>query len=258
MRNIHKNIITKWKPSNKISDLIQELPNLCNNYEYQIKKHLLPDLGEYYINSYKYDINDFLRNPQNKCFKILAPNSDKKNINEKFDFYNKYLIVTSTNFIILTPIDEKYKNICKIEYVRELFDIETIEQFFKFDLNCLKIIWNKNDRHHIDKTLCGHNQKTVINNIYNFLLKRKGTLLHTFKFIQKINSTDVSIYEEIIKIKEKLIENKINDIIFNEISTLYQKIIEILTSKNEDEYLRYIEKFHKFIEAYDKLKKNKE
>ena len=252
MRNIQKNLISKWKTSNKISDLIKELPNLCNNFEYQISKHLLPDLGEYSIKSFKYDINDFLRNPKNKCFKILLSKSDKK---EDTVFHNRYLIVTSTSFIVLKPIDGKCKNICKIEYAKELFEIMNIEQFLKHDLNCLKIILNKhNNSNHVNHTLYGFNQKTVANNIYNCLLKSKENLLHTFKYIQKNQSNDVKILEEIIKIKEKLIENKTNDIIFKEISTLYQKIIEILTNKNETEFLNYIEKFHKFIEIYDKLK----
>ena len=254
MRNIQKNLISNWKTSNKISDLIQELPNLCNNFEYQIGNHLLPDLGEYSIKSFKYDINDFLRNPKNKCFKILISKSDKK---EDIIFHNRYLIITSTSFIVLIPIDEKYKNFCKIEYIKELYEIDNIEQLLKDDLNCLKIIWSKNNKNqinHINHTLYGHNQKNVANNIYNCLLKTKENLLHNFKYIQKNQYNDVIILEEIIKIKEKLIENKTNDIIFKEISTLYQKIIEILTNKNEDEFLEYIEKFHKFIEIYDKLK----
>jgi len=254
MRNIQKNLVLKWKTSNKISDLIYELPNFCNNFEYQIDKYLLPDLGEYFINSYKYDINDFLRNPKNKCFKILVPKSDKNEDKGKIILHNRYLIVTSTNIIILIPIDEKSKNICRIKYVRELFEIETIEQFLKFDINCLKIIWNKNISNHINNTLFGHNQKNVTNNIYNCLLKRKETLLHTFKYIQKNQYSNITIYDEIIKIKEKLIESKTNEVIFKEISTLYQKIIEILTNKNENDFLNYIEKFHKFVEIYDKLK----
>ena len=76
-----------------------------------------------------------MRNPKNKCFKILAPTSDKNEDKDKIVFHNRYLIVTSTNIIILMPIDEKFKNICKIKYVRELFKIEKVEQFLKLDFN---------------------------------------------------------------------------------------------------------------------------
>ena len=70
MRNIQKNLIPKWDSSNKISDLIEELPNLCNSLEYQLEQSLLPDFGEYFINSYEYDINDFFRNQKNRDKKI--------------------------------------------------------------------------------------------------------------------------------------------------------------------------------------------
>ena len=64
-------------------------------------------------------------------------------------------------------------------------------------------------------------------------MKRKEALLHTFKYIQKNQFSDVTINDKIIKIKEKLYENKTNEVIFNEISSLYQKIIEFLSNKNE-------------------------
>ena len=67
MRNIQRYLIPKWTSSNKISELIEELPNLCNNFEYQISQGLLPNMGDYSINSYIYDINDFMRNPNTKC-----------------------------------------------------------------------------------------------------------------------------------------------------------------------------------------------
>ena len=51
MRNIQKNIIPKWTSTNTVSELIEELPNLCNDFEYQLEQSLLPIMGEYFINS---------------------------------------------------------------------------------------------------------------------------------------------------------------------------------------------------------------
>ena len=148
MRNLQKNIIPKWNSANKISDIINELPNLCNNFEYQIGKGLLPSLGEYSINSYNYDINDFFRNQNNKLFKISVP--IKNDVEENTTFYNRYFVVTSTSFIILEPVNEKYKNICKINYVGNLYEIEKVEKFLEdseeykdytcFRINGIKIV----------------------------------------------------------------------------------------------------------------------
>ena len=260
MRNLLKNIIPKWNSANKISDIIYELPNLCNNFEYQIGKSLLPSLGEYSINSYKYDINDFFRNQNNKCFKIAVPikNDDEENTT----FYNRYFVITSTSFIILEPVDEKYKNICKINYVGNLYEIEKIEKFlgdseeYK-DYTCFRIKWNKNCNNILTCTMCGDSQKLVVKNITDCLLKRKETMTHIFKFIQNNESATIKTYEEIIKIKEKLVESKTNEAIYEEINNLYQKIIEVLSSYNGDDFKKYLDKLRKFMDSYDKLK-NKE
>lgn len=257
MRNIQKDLIPKWSSSNKISELIEELPNLCNNFEYQIGQSLLPDLGEYSINSYDYDINDFLRNPNNKIFKILVPNRIMDE--DKTDFHNRYFVITSTTFIILMPVNEKYKNICKVNYVGDLFEIEKIEKFLDSneeykDLTCFKIKWNKNYTNQLNCVMCGDSQKLIVNNIIDCLLKRKNTLSHVFKYIQKNESANIKIYEEIIKIKEKLVEHRTNAAIFEEINNLYQKIIEVLSSLNGDDFKKYVEKLRQFINSYDKLK----
>jgi len=257
MRNLQKNLIPKWGPANKISELINELPDLCNNFEYQVGKGLLPSLGDYSINSYKYDINDLFRNQNNKCFKIVVPikNEDEENTT----FYNRYFVITSTSFIILESVDTKYKNICKINYVGNLYEIEKVENFLEDneeykDLTCFRIKWNKNCSNQLNCTMCGDSTKLVVKNISDCLLKRKETISQIFKYIQNNESATIKTYEEIIKIKEKLVQNKTNEAIYEEINNLYQKIIEVLSSYNGDDFKKYLDKLRKFMDSYDKLK----
>ena len=266
MRNLQKDLIPKWNTSNKVSELIEELPNLCNNFEYQVDKGLLPDLGEYSINSYEYDINDFFRNPNVKCFKILI--ADKKEEGKETNFYNRYFVITSSTFIILMSTNEKYKNICTVNYVGELFEIEEVKEFFDLgeeykDLRCFKIKWNKNCNNKLNYVMCAKcndKEKSVVSKIRECLIKRRETLLKDFKYIQKNENVDIKIFDEIIHIKEKLIENKTNEAIFEEINYFYQKIIEVLSRSSGDVFTKYLEKLHKFIDSYDKLKmkENKE
>jgi len=257
MRNLQINLIPKWNSSNKISELIEELPKLCNNFEYQVGNGLLPSLGEYFINSYEYDINDIMRNPNNKIFKISVP--DKKEEEEETTFYNRYFVITSSTFIILMPVNEKYKNICKVNYVGDLFEIEKTKIYSESgeeykDLDCYQILWNKFYKNQLDCVICGNKEKSVIKNIDSCLIKRKETLLNKFKYIQNKENANIKTLEEIIKIKEKLIENRTNEAIFEEINNLYQKIIEVLSSSNGDEFKIYLKKLHSFIDSYDKLK----
>ena len=156
--HIQKNIIPKWTSTNTVSELIEELPNLCNDFEYQLEQSLLPIMGEYFINSYKYDINDFFRNQNNKCFKIKVPNKNESE--NKTKFYARYLVITSVTFIILEPIDEKYKNICRLNYVGDLFEIKKIDKYINTedeykDLSCFQIKWNKNYNNQLTIPMCG-------------------------------------------------------------------------------------------------------
>ena len=257
MRNLQKDLVPKWNSGNKISDLIDELPTLCNNFEYQIGKSLLPNLGEYSINSYIYDINDFFRNPNNKCFKIAVP---IKNENDnKTVFHNRYFVLTSTTFIILEAVNERYRNMCKINYVGDLFEIEDIKKFLEEEEEynnyvCFKIIWNKNYNNQLDSTLCGDSKNLIVTKIIDALLKRKKTMISVFKYIQKNESATIKTIEEIIKIKEKLVKDKTNEVIYEEINNLYQKIIEVLSSYNGDDFKKYLDKLRKFMDSYDKLK----
>ena len=257
MRNIQKNLIPKWNSSNKITELIDELPNLCNCLEYQIGQSLLPSIGEYSINYYKYDINDFFRNHNNKCYKILVPNKNEKE--NKTIFYDRYFIITSTTFIILESVDEKYKNICRINYVGDLFAIEKIDRFINTEeeykeLSCFQIKWDKNYTNQLNIPMCGETKTFVIKNLCECLEKRRDTIKNIFKMIQKNENIDVETYEKIINIKLKLVEDKINDSIYEEINSLYQKIIELLASSNGNDFKKYLEKLQSFINKYDKLK----
>ena len=257
MRNIQKNLVPKWDSSNKISDLIQELPHLCNNFEYQLEQGLLPDLGEYFINSYVYDINDFFRNGNNKCFKILVPNKNEEE--NKTYFYERYFVVTSITFIILESVNERYKNICRINYVGDLSQIDNIDRFINTeeeykDLSCFQIKWNKNYTNQLTIPMCGNSKTLVIKNLCDCLEKRKEKMKNTFKIIQKDENGDVKMLEKILSIKEKLVEDKINDFIYEEINNLYQKIIELLSIKNNEDFKKYLGKLQNFINKYDKLK----
>ena len=154
-------------------------------------------------------------------------------------FYNRYFIITSITFIILEPVDEKYKNICRINYVGDLFAIEKVETFINTeeeykDLSCFKIKWNKNYNNQLTIPMCGDSKTFVIKNICECLEKRRDSMRKTFKIIEKEDNVNIKIYEEI--------------------NSLYQKIIEKLASSNGDDFKKYLEKLQNFINKYDKLK----
>ena len=107
MRNLLNKLILFWSNKNTISQIFSAIPIFCRNLESQLKKGFLPLIGNYYLNSYLYDINDFLSNENNICFHIITPYEKKDGIL----LLEGYLMITAHNFLILEPADEKSKNI---------------------------------------------------------------------------------------------------------------------------------------------------
>ena len=258
MRNIQINLVQKWSSSTKVSELIDKLPDFCDNFEYQIKEGLLPNIGDYSINDYIYDINDFLSNPNNVCYKIKVPAKNEEE--EEINFYDKYLLFTSISFLILSPIDDNFKNVCVINYVGDLYDIFNILNIQEDDdiyenYDVFRFKWNKNCTNTLTSNLCVDKDGMMFHDIKEDIVFRKDQILKRFKFIEKSENLSIDIYEKIIEIKTKLVVNKTNDAIYEDINKLYQKIIEILSSKSDsNDFQKYLDKLKKFISDYDKLK----
>lgn len=264
MRNIQKNIIPYWSSSTStIFDIIENIPELMNSIDFQLKCELNPKLGEYMLINYEYDINDFLLNTNNKIFKILIPNSEKSD--EVSKFYEKYLIITKNNLLILTNSNPKFKNICFIEHIIGLFSIDRIRRFIYEEeifnnLSCFKFVYNKNSNNNsFDKTICVQQDNLMSKTIYDMISQRKELLINNFKYFEISDGNSIKQIEQIIMIKQKIIEHQTNDNIFWQIQMLYNQIIEKLTTngKSSDRKLRdYVDKLKTFLKEYDQ-KKNK-
>lgn len=259
MRNIQKNLISNWKPTCKLIDLIEELPKFCDSFESQVRQGLLPKIGDYILNSYKYNINDFLANPNNICFKIKQPFKNEEE--DEVIFREKYMVITTSTFIIFEPFDQKFRNICLINYVGEIFGIDGIKRFYEpndqYDnLSCFIIRWTKaiSPSDTLTCVLCGDEKKLVVKDICDLLLQRKDSLHNKFKLFEKSELININDYEKIIDIKEKIIKAQTDDVIYEQINQIYQKIIEITSSSNNEGFQKYLEKLKKFIANYDKLK----
>ena len=261
MRNILNKLILYWTPNNKIYEIISALPKFCDGFEYQIKEGIFPNIGIYYINSYKYDINDFLANINNICFKVKIP---YENNNELF-FKDNYLLITTSTIIILEPKDKKFKNICVINYVCDLFAVEKIEAIKSFEnfekidgfekieeFFCLKIIWDNNINQGFNDIMCIEKEGKTKTDIIDIISARKDIIKNNFQFFEKNENLDVDDYKFIIDIKKKMIQKEPNEIIYDEINKCYRKIIEILSNLEDENIQNYIDELHKFIQDYEK------
>jgi hypothetical protein len=259
MRDIQNKLILYWSNSNKISDLIKELPTFCDTYEKQVKEGILPNVGTYYLSPYIYDINDFFQNNNNICFKIKIPYTKETELLLK----DSYLVITSSNLLILEPADNNSKNLCVIDYYGDLFAVEKIEEIEGNDKSLeeyytFKIIWNKHINNKYNKIMCAEKQDYIKKDINDFILVRRDIIKNNFQFFEKSDNMDVDDYKLIIAIKKKIIEKVPNEIIYAEINKCYRKIIELLSNYEDENIQEYIDELHKFIEEYEKkFKKNK-
>ena len=253
MRNIQNKLILYWSNKNNISEIISELPSFCNNFENQVKEGILPNIGSYYLNSYKYDINDFLSNTNNICFKIKVPYQDEDDLILK----DKFLLITSTTIIILESEEKNSRNICIINYIGELFAVENIEDYKSDKIifeqyYCLKINWTKNISLPYNNVICVENEEKLKTDIKDIILVRRDIIKNNFQFFEKNEKLEIDDYKFIIDIKKKLIQNQPNEIIYDEINRCYQKIIEMLSNEEDESIQNYITELHKFIEDYGK------
>ena len=254
MSNILNKLILFWSNTNTISQIFLLIPKFCKNLEYQINQGILPSLGIYHLNSYKYDINNFLANENNKCFHISTPYEK----NNKIFLIEGFLIITTHNYLIAEPIEEKNKNICIIKYAGKINAVEKIEEY-KYDEKilenyiCFRIILDKNilKENIYDKLICSKKENNDLKEIKSLIITRRDIINNNFKLIEGNNNMDIEDYENIINIKKKLIENEANEIIYDEINKCYRKIIEILSDEEDEDVKIYVDELHKFIEDYE-------
>ena len=264
MRNIQKNLIPEWSAHYTINNIIDQLFPFIENFDYQINKKLLPSIGEYYIQSTVYDINDFLLNENNKFFRIKIYN--EKKVEKKFS--SMYIIITKTNLLFLKSVNNKHRNLCVIKYIINLVGIERLRRFLKegeefIGLSCFKIVNNKYISGNINtnifnETICTDDNNLIVKQINDLINCRKEEILKNFKLFENLQCNDINEIENIIKIKKNIIKNKLDENIFYQIHELYNKLIEVSSSKDDgSDFSIYVKKLQNFLDEYDKLK-NKE
>ena len=99
--------------------------------------------------------------------------------------------------------------------------------------------------------ICVDETNLIINQINNLINERKEKIFKKFKYIEKNEKNQISDIEAIINIKKNIIKNKKDDNIFNQIHELYNKLIEISSNNEGEDFSKYVKDFQNFIESYE-------
>ncbi len=245
-------LIPNWKPTNTIYDIINKLPKFLNIFDQETQNKLLSTYGIYYINSFIYNINDFLCNSIIQCFHIEICIQT----NNGLIFEPRFLVVTDNYIIILHSIDEKNQSLCVISFYSEIQNIEKISKTIIDDIelnekSCMKFIWEPGAINTLYNVIAVSQLK--INNLIDCIMEKRNSLKYRFDLFYSNSINNVVQLEKIISIKEKILEKEKDEIIFQSIIELYQKIIEIYTVQNDDGYQKYMDKLHQLIKKYNNL-----
>ena len=251
-RNIQKNLIHNWKINNNINDLVHELFSFSDTLIYQSEEKLLPNIGEYHYNSYVYNINDFLLNNRNIFFRILYIKN-----NGELGTNDRYMIITKSKVLFFFSKNQKYKNYCILENKFELTWIDSVRYFSlqKYpNYTFFEFQWN-NHSSFLNKFMFAiKDNKTNDSEIKNIIIDRKRYLLNNFKLFEKNNDNDVETIEKIINVKQHCLEKVYTKNIFYQIQKLYNSIINIFNSMNDEGYKIYVEKLQEFLTKFNKNK----
>lgn len=109
----------------------------------------------------------------------------------------------------------------------------------------------------MNTVICIDPNKINVQNVTESILVRRDILKKNFKYYEKCEDLDVETYEKIIDVKKSIIEQKPNEIIFDDINKLYRKIIEKMSFSSEEDVKKYLDEFHEFIGEYEKIKNKK-
>lgn len=86
-------------------------------------------------------------------------------------------------------------------------------------------------------------------------MAKKYSLMNRFELVSSNSLNNVTQIEEIITIKEKILKKEEDEFIFRSVIELYQRIIEILSIQNDNNFHIYMDKLHKIIEKYNGFSK---
>ena len=198
--------------------------------------------GEYKIEHY-YCLNDFLENSKhNHLFRVSVLNE------------NNYLIITDISFLLFSHCKGTY---VKLLYVNEIIHFDSFESICESNgTTSKKIKWNNQynkDSKYNDEIF--NFSENDFKKIETIIKENKIKLMNQFKKIIYIKEP-ISSTLEIINFKEELLISYKTDInktkqaneLLNELIILYQKLIEMLSSKGDLSYIEYISKLKTLLE----------
>jgi ubiquitin-protein ligase len=267
-RNFCNSLLKKWTPSlphhSLIIEMITNIPHFITKLEQDKQHKLFYEDGEYNLN-YEYNVNDFILNNSNYLFKITTDDSFKFETTTAL-----YLVLTDCHFIILKPSDDKEKaaprNRARIYYLGNISDvIGIVKQQFTCEedgernkeVKKVKFAFRMKEQTKQKFNYVLTMEQEEYEFAYVLIMQRVRKFNSCFKLVFPNEAFDVmnencfNNYKEIIKLREKDIqcEEKAFYVVKN-LMELYQRMMELYSLKDENEYMVYLNKFQNAVAKF--------
>ena len=210
--------------------------------------------GDYHIDKV-YNVNEFLLNDEINFFRCFQYFANKKNlVKTKKD---RYIILTDVYFLLFDPIEDK-KNLAKLLFwgdIRQLSNFRC-EEIKEERNDSLIVEWKNGKQVQISFELTFKDMtikefmELSLSKIEGITKKYKMFQDDIWKFGEANNNFNYSNKDyllNLISIKEKMYKTKKSCILINELISLYNKIIEILSVNNDPTYKDFLIKLQNLL-----------
>jgi len=254
-RNLLFSIIKhNWTKNSNLQEIINGIPYFILRVSENCLLDTLVYYGEYNIDKI-YNINEFLLNDEINFFRCYQYFVNKKNIIKTRK--DRYIILTDVYFLLFDPLQEN-KNLAKLLFwgdIRQLSNFRC-EEIKGETSDSLILEWKNGKQVQISFELTFKDlsikefMEMSLSKIEAITQKYKMFQDDIWKFGEANNSFNFSNKDyllNLISIKEKMYKTKKSFILINELITLYNKIIEILSVNNDPTYKDFLIKLQNLL-----------
>lgn len=222
------------------------MPEFINRVQENEKNRILVYYGDYKIDEL-YQMNEFLSNSDINFYKLQQVFL----MGSKQIIKDRYIVLTDVYFLLFDPIKDN-KNIGKLLFWGDIRQLSTAKGSAEFS-DHLIIEWKSQDKAVISFELIFKDVtiKEFLETSTRKIIRIKDNFQIFHDELMKINMEENLNYERLvllIKFKEDLLKKNSSPNIVKELMNLYQKIIEILSDRNDDAYEVYLGKMKSMLQ----------
>lgn len=262
-RNLLYSIINHhWVSNSNIEEIIEKIPSFITRVMENNHNKILVYYGDYIIDKI-YNINEFLANSDLSFFKIHQFVRKGKDKIKK----DRYIILTDIYFLLFDPVPDM-KNLAKLLFWGDIRQIISCKGSSS-NTESILLEWKNDNRMVINFEILF--LSSSIKEFVESSNKKIAKLRENYKIFQddmnkpeedglKDMNQNIDKLILLIKYKENLLEKKHSINLIKELMSLYQKVIEVLSARNDMGFKEYLDKLHVMLtnkEIQDDLERDK-